>query len=76
MRRAIGRSDLSILSLAGLVSWWLEREAALERLRWRVENGRLSISLPDAPAGAALSVLAPADAGGGWTTVALESEAA
>jgi hypothetical protein len=76
MRRAVGRSDLSILSLAGLVSWWLEREGALERLRWRVENGRLRISLPDAPAGAALSVLAPAYAGGGWTSVALESEAA
>jgi peptidoglycan/xylan/chitin deacetylase (PgdA/CDA1 family) len=76
MRRAIGRSDLSILSLAGLVSWWLEREAALQRLRWRVENGRLRISLPDAPAGAALSVLAPVEVGGGWSTVALESEAA
>ena len=76
MRRAVGRSDLSILSFAGLVSWWMQREAAVERLRWRVENGRMRITLPEAPAGTALSVLAPTEAGGGWSTVALESEAA
>ena len=76
MRRAVGRPDLSILSLAGLVSWWMQREAAVERLRWRVEDGRMRITLPEPPSGTTISVLAPVQAGGGWSTVALESEAA
>jgi hypothetical protein len=76
MRRAVERRDLSILTTAELTSWWLEREEAVGRLRWRAEKGQLSITLPEPPVGATLSLLAPAARGGGWSQVELASEAA
>jgi hypothetical protein len=76
MRRAVDRTDLSILTTAELTSWWLEREDAARRLRWRAEGGRLSVTLPEPPAGATLSLLAPAARGGGWSQVELTAEAA
>jgi len=76
MRRAVERRDLSILTTAELTSWWLEREDAVGRLRWRAEKGQLSVTLSEPPIGATLSLLAPAARGGGWSQVELASEAA
>jgi len=76
MHAAVERSDLAIVSARDLTTWWLERETAVRRLRWRAESGRLHLSLPEEPAGTTLSLLAPAEMGGGWSQVRLEVEAA
>lgn len=66
LRRAVERDDLAILTTAGLATWWLQREAALARLTWRVEGGRLVVELEDPPPGTTLALRAPR---GGWTYV-------
>ncbi len=67
MRRAVERDDLAILTTSGLATWWLDREAAVGRLRWRADDGRLRVDLDDPPRGTTLALLRPGDSE--WTRV-------
>ncbi len=64
MRRCTGRNDLAILTTAGLATWWLEREEALGRLWWAVDEGLLKVDLDRAPPGTTLVLLGPGAPGG------------
>jgi hypothetical protein len=61
LRRCGRRSDLAVLTTAGLAAWWIAREAALGRLSWRTDSGDLVVELHDAPPGTSLAVLEPVD---------------
>lgn len=71
LQRAVRRDDLAIMSTAGLVDWWLERAAALTRLRWRVAGGGLEITLDAAPPGATVATWSP---DGRWSLHPIEEE--
>ena len=70
LARAVARSDLAIMSTAGLVGWWLARERALQGMTFGVDEGALVIDIPNPPAGTTLLVRAP---GGGRSIVPLEA---
>ncbi|HEU4354985.1 MAG TPA: hypothetical protein VFT27_05300 [Actinomycetota bacterium] len=71
LERAVRRSDLAIMSTAALVDWWLDRAAAVSRLRWRVAGGGLEITLDGMPAGTTLAIWSP---GGRWSLHPIEEE--
>jgi hypothetical protein len=58
MRDAVGRSDLAILTTAELTTWWLAREAAIQRLTVH-PDGRPIVELDDPPPGLTLEVVEP-----------------
>jgi hypothetical protein len=70
LARAVDRSDLAIMTTAGLVGWWLARERSLRGMTFGVDGGALVIDIPDPPAGTTLLVRAP---GGGRSIVPLEA---
>jgi hypothetical protein len=67
------RDDLAVMTTAQLTTWWLERERALQRLSWRVENDVLVVQLPDVPEGATLAALLPGG-DGTWRRVQARKE--
>ena len=71
LARAVARDDLAILTTAELATWWSEREAAIARLAWWIDGGRLVVELADPPPGTTLAVRTP---GAGWTYVGLEED--
>lgn len=71
LTRAVEREDLAIMTTAGLVDWWLGREAAVSRLTWREEAGTLEVTLDRAPTGSTLVLLEP---GGDWSLRATDRE--
>lgn len=56
---AARRSDLAIMTTAGLVDWWFERAEAVTRLTWRSDGHALEVSLDAAPSGTTLAILSP-----------------
>jgi len=59
LARCVAREDLVIMTTAGLTTWWLEREAALERLALELVEDGLVVRLDGAPEGTTLAVLPP-----------------
>jgi hypothetical protein len=76
MRRVCASEDVAVLTTAALSRWWLDREAAMGRIRMRANAGRLVVDVEEAPAGASIAVLNPRSAGGGWTLVPASAMAA
>jgi len=74
LARSIARPDVAVMTTSSLARWWLDREAAVARMRTRVEDGALVVSIPDPPPGATLAVREP---GGDaeWTLVPIDQEA-
>ena len=61
--RAVTRPDRPrVMTTAELARWWLAREEAVARMTCTIEEGRLVVDMPDAPAGATLTVRDPSGA--------------
>jgi peptidoglycan/xylan/chitin deacetylase (PgdA/CDA1 family) len=73
LSRAAARNDVAVLSTSALARWWLAREAAVASIACRVDDGRLVVWGPDAPAGATLAVRTPGDRSA-WTLVPIPRE--
>jgi hypothetical protein len=72
--RCVARDDLAILTTAGLAAWWRAREAAVDRLSWRVDGGELTVTLDDPPEGATLALFpsrVPGEEPGAWRLEAI-----
>lgn len=71
------RDDVAILTTAGLANWWLDREAAVRRLEWGLEEEDLVVDVPEQPAGTTLAILPPRtpdEARPQWRLLPLEPE--
>jgi hypothetical protein len=60
LRRCVDRTDLAVMTTAGLAGWWLDRERAVRDIAIGRSDEGLLVRLDDAPAGATLGVLEPA----------------